>query len=412
MRSDTNTHECPAKTLTHSDQTGRAMTEFAFDADDPAFVDDPYPFYRRMRDEAPAYRHEPSGLWFISRFADVERAATDYEAFSSSRGNVVVDSPGRVGKTLGSMDPPRHDELRRVIQRSLAPSRIEAVLPSVREETKARLAAFSDSRTCDLVADMARPILFGALGRMLGLDAEGAEQATMLCAGLFHQDEGLLGPVLQPQEFQAVFDFLGEQLARRTREKGDDLFSVLLEAQANGAPLSDQEIVANLSTVLMAGNASIGHFFPNLMHALWLHPDQRRLVAGDPSRIMAAIDEAVRWDTSTQCFARHVAQDVEIGGKVIPAGSRALVFFASANRDERAIPEPDSFDIERKRVRHFGFGLGPHVCAGTQTARAMLREMLQLMLPALGDYDLDVANAERVKHVMVRGFINLPIDWN
>ncbi|WP_313802173.1 cytochrome P450 [Sphingobium sp.] len=387
------------------------MSSIGFDARDMDFVQNPYPFYRRLRDEAPAYHHEESGLWFISRFTDVERAATDHATFSSSRGNVVIDSPTRVGKTLGSMDPPRHDELRRIIQRSLAPARIEAILPFVREETRARLAAFADNRRCDLVADIGRPILFGALGRMLGLDAVGASKATELTAGLFHQDDGLLGSVLQPEDFQAIFAFLGEEMSKRTVEKGDDLISVLLEAQANGAPLNDQEIVANLSTVLMAGNASIGHFFPNLMHALWLHPDQRRLVREDPSRILAAIEESVRWDTSTQSFARHVMQDVEIAGQRIPAGSRALVLFASANRDERSIPEPDRFDIERKRVRHFGFGLGPHVCAGTQVARAMLREMLQVLLPVMGDFDLDTANAERVKHVMVRGFINLGVEW-
>lgn len=387
------------------------MSELNFDPADPAFVEDPYPFYRRLRDEAPAYHHEESGLWFITRYADVERATTDYHSFSSSRGNVVVDSPTRVGKTLGSMDPPRHDELRSIIQRSLAPARMEAALPDIREETRARLAAFSDARACDLINDIGRPVLFGALGRLLGLDSEAAERATALTAGLFHQDEGLLGAILQPEDFQAIAQFLADELAKRNVEKGEDLFSVLLAAKADGAPLSDQEITANLSTVLMAGNASIGHFFPNLMHALWFHPDQRRQVIEDPSRILATIDEAVRWDTSTQCFARQIMMDTEIAGQTIPADSRALIFYASANRDERVIPEPDRFNIDRKRLRHFGFGMGPHVCAGANVARAMLRAMMEVLLPALGDYDLDIANARRVQHIMVRGFIDLPMRW-
>lgn len=387
------------------------MPSLKIDLSDPAFIEDPYPVYRRLRDEAPAYQDQDSGLWFITRYADVERATSDYQSFSSAHGNVVVDSPTRVGKTLGSMDPPRHDELRRVIQRSLSPARTDFVLPSIREETRRRIDALSPKREGDLIEDIARPILFNALGRLLGLDQEASERATALIGGLFHQDEGMLGAILQPDEFQAIAQFLAEQLDLRSVDAGDDLFSVLLTAKKEGAPLSDAEIVANLSTVLMAGSASIGHFFPNLMHALWLHPDQRRQVLNDPSRISAAIHEAVRWDTSTQCFARHVTQDTDVSGTIIPANSRALVFYASANRDERALPDPDRFDIDRKRMRHFGFGMGPHVCAGSNAARAMMQVILQEILPILGDYELDISRAQRVRHVMVRGFVTLPIAW-
>jgi cytochrome P450 len=175
--------------------------------------------------------------------------------------------------------------------------------------------------------------------------------------------------------------------------------------------VSEIEIVANMTTVLMAGNASIGHFFPNLIHALWRHPEQRRRVSADPTLILAAIEEAVRWDTSTQCFARQTTTDVDIDGTIIPADSRVVVFFGSANRDERAIEQADRFNIDRKRVRHFGFGLGAHICAGAPLARAMLKVMLEQMLPVLGEYELDTANAKRVEHLMVRGFVNLPMSW-
>lgn len=387
------------------------MSGFTFDPANPAFVDDPYPFYRRLRDLAPAHQDPDSGLFFVTRYADVERASTDYATFSSARGNVVVDSPTRVGMTLGSTDPPRHDELRRVIQRSLSPSRTEASLPVLREATRRRLADLSEMRRCDLVGDIARPLLFGALGRLLGLDEAAAARATELTAGLFHQDDGMLGAILPPETFQAIAAFLTGELARRTASSSDDLFSVLLAAKQAGAPLGETEIVANLSTVLMAGNASIGHFFPNLVHALWRHPDQRRALRDDMGRIMAAIDEAVRWDTSTHCFARHVTHDVEVAGRTIPAGSRALLFYASANRDERVVPDPDRFDIGRRRMRHFGFGMGAHVCAGAAVARAMLRVILEEALPVLGDYELDVAAGQRVRHIMVRGFVHLPIAW-
>lgn len=382
-----------------------------FNPADPAFVADPYPTYRRLRDEAPVWQDPASGLWLITRYSGVERATVDYASFSSAKGNVVQDSPTRVGKTLGSIDPPRHDELRRIIQRGLGNARIEAMLPGIRAELAACMERLSDKRECDFIADISQPILFGALGRMLGLDADAAVQATELTKGLFHQDDGPMGSVLPAETFVEIARFLREQLDNRKEERGDDLISVLLNAKDDGAPLSDEEIVANVSTVLMAGNASIGHFFPNVMHALWCHPDQRRTLIEDPSRIPAAIDEAVRWDTSTQCFARQVAHEVEIDGTRIPADSRAIIFYASANRDERVIPDPDRFDIARPRVRHFGFGMGPHFCAGANAARLMLKEIMRELLPWLGDYELDTRNAKRVSHIMVRGFANLPVSW-
>src|SRR5260221_122866 len=281
---------------------------FRFDPHDPAFVRDPYPTYKEMRDGHPVYRMEETGFWLITRFDDVSRALADPATFSSSRGNSTVDTPVRVGKTLGTIDPPRHDDLR-----------------------------------------------------------------------------------------------------KRQNSRGDDLFSVLIAAREQGANLSEEEIVANMMTVLLAGGASINHFFSNLMYALWLHPESRKAVREDLGLIDAAVEEGVRWDTSTQCFARHLTAEVTVAGVALPAQSRAILFYGSANRDERAIADANRFDIRRPRVRHFGWGSGPHFCFGAPTAKAMLRTILQEALPALGDYELDMDKAVRVNHTMVRGFKTLPV---
>lgn len=220
-----------------------------------------------------------------------------------------------------------------------------------------------------------------------------------------------MGPTLKPERMQAVFALLGGQLERRRTERGDDLFSVLLEEREKGAPFSDDELLGNMSTVLLAGNASIGHYFSNLIYALWRHPDQRRALRDDLSKLPAAIEEGVRWDTSTQAFARQTTQEIALNGVTIPADRRMVVFYAAANRDERAIERPELFDIERPKPRHFGWGSGPHICLGAQTARAMLRTILGVLLPALGDYELDITQSERIAHVMVRGFYRLPIRW-
>ena len=384
---------------------------FRFDPAHSSFVEDPYPVYKTLRDEHPAHFDEASGCWIVSRYQDVARILIDTKTYSSAKGNAIVDSPLRVGKTLGSMDPPRHDELRRVVMRGVTPQRIEAMLPTLRAHARHVLQNFAARRRCDVVADIGRPVLYGALGRMLGLDEEGADQAVDLAKGLFNAGLGPFGSPLTPEGFRAVFDFLNAQAIKRRSDRGDDVISLLISAKEAGAALADAEIVANMTTVLLAGNASIGHYFTNLIYALWLNPDQRKLIRTDPSKIEDAIEEGVRWDTSTQCFARQTTTTVEVSGVTIPADSRLIVLYASANRDERAIPDPDRFSVGRPKVRHFGFGSGPHICLGAQTARAMLRVILEEILPVLGDYDLDIAAAKRVPHVMVRGFSRLPMKW-
>ncbi|MBR0827197.1 cytochrome P450 [Bradyrhizobium manausense] len=383
----------------------------SFDLASDAFFDDPYPTYRQMRAEQPAYQCPKTNLWFVSRHRDVADALAKPDLFSSSAGNALSDSPLRVGKTLGSIDPPRHDELRRIIIRGVTPARIELVLPWIRAELARRLDVLSPHRQCDFVADISRPLLFGALGRMLGLGPGSARKASDLSERLFRGQAGPAGPALADEDRAEVVVLLTEELARRRLERDDDLFSVLIAAQAAGAPLGDAEIVANMMTVLLAGNASIGHFLPNLMHALWRHPGQRLRVMADLSLVDAAIEEAVRWDTSTQCFARTTSAPAEIAGVDIPPGARVALLYASANRDETAIGYAERFDLTRGKVRHFGFGFGPHICLGASATRAILRTILPSLLAALREFDIDIARAERVRHLMVRGFRSLPIIW-
>jgi cytochrome P450 len=384
---------------------------FRFDPESPAFIADPYPTYKTLRDEHPAYRDDKTGFYLVTRHQHVAWALSDYGTFSSSKGNVPVDSPLRVGKTLGSMDPPRHDELRRVVMRGVTRTRIDAMLPAIREQVRTILAQLSGRRECEFMADISRPILYGALGRMLGLGEESADRAAKLSSEVFHANAGALGPTSPPELMPGVFALLGEQLERRRTERGDDLFSILLGEQEKGSSMRDEEILGNMSTVLLAGNASVGHYFSNLIYTLWLHPDQRRKLIADLSRIDAAVEEGVRWDTSTHAFARQTTRDIEIDGATLPADSRLVLIYAAANRDERAIADPDRFDIDRPKTRHFGWGFGPHICVGAPTARAMLRTILLELLPVLGEYELDLDRSERVKHVMARGFYKLPIRW-
>lgn len=315
----------------------------------------------------------------------------------------------RVGRTLGSMDPPQHNILRPVIMRGFTARRIAVAVDELLEDAAARLENLPPKGSFDLVSDFSRPVLYASLGRMLGLEGAAAGTASGLLANLFKGADGPLGLPLPEEDMKSLFILLKDQLAFRRSNPSDDLFSVLIEAQSADERLTDDIILGNLSTVLLAGNASIGHFLPNIFHALYQYPDQAQRVREDPSLVPALIEEAVRWDTSTQCFARQVTSGVTLDGVAIPANSRLVLFYASASRDEDMIPNGEMFDLDRGKVQHFGFGAGVHHCLGALTAKRMLTPLLQDMLPRLGAFDLDLSRARRVKHVMARGFASLPM---
>ena len=337
------------------------LTAFRFDPAHPDFIEDPDRTYRTRGDEEPAYFDEKTNCWLVSRDEDVARILDETATFSSAKGNAIIDSPLRVGKTLGSMDPPRHDELRRVVMRGVTPARIEAMLPPLRDHVRRVLGELSGRRACDLVADIGRPILYGALGRMLGLDGAGADKAAELSKSLFHAGLGPTGSPLTPDGFRAVFEFLGEQVAKRSADRGDDIISVLLNAKDAGAPTSDQEIVANMTTVLLAGNASIGHYFTNLMYALCF-PDERELIGPQGSttrsgeRALGYIDAVFR---ATDDPRRTIA-DTSFRG--FAAGGPLCV---SQSRRARDL-EPD-ISVGRAKVRHTGSARGR--IFASQTAR-------------------------------------------
>jgi cytochrome P450 len=392
-----------------------APTGFRFEPSSTEYVDDPYPTYQVLRDHHPAYFLAEHGLWLITRHADVSAALTNPAVWSSSKGNVPVDAAVRVGRTLGTLDPPRHDELRSVINKGVSPARVRALLAETREHARQRAAAIARDRGGDVVGGFGRPILNRTLARLIGLDPEDAQRGAQLVETALDTTGGVIGTIGTPETSARIFNFLHEQVLRRedsvtAESNADDFLTVLIAARKRGAPLSNEEIAANMMTVLMAGSASVVHFFGNLMRALWLHPEQKRAVCADKALIDAAIEETVRWDTSTQCFARQVMSDVEVAGVAIPRGSRALVFLAAANRDERAFENADTFNIYRKRVRHLGFGAGPHQCLGSYTAWQVCRVLLEELLPVIGgDFEIDTANAVRTRYIMFRGFQTLPI---
>jgi cytochrome P450 len=372
--------------------------------------DDPYPVYKLLRDEFPAYFVEQRNLWVITRYADCLAAAQNPMTWSSASGNLIDDSPERAGRTLGTTDPPRHEELRRLVTKAFTPASVAKLEPLVRSTVLDLIHAFISEHVCDFTGQFSAPLTASIVGYLLGIPQEDHAQLRVWTEAIVQRDEGPANAGLAgTAAFKSLLDYIAALVKQRRREPQDDLISGLIAAEDAGARLSDQEIVTTSATMIGAAFESTNLMLGNALIALSLYPDQRTEVREQLSLIPGMIEEALRWDTSTQGFARTVTRDITIEETVIPAGSRAFIVFGAANRDERQFPDPDHFDIHRKIARHLGFGWGIHICLGAPLARLEMKVAFGELLPRLGDYTIDLAHAERSHGPQFRGYQVLPI---
>jgi cytochrome P450 len=374
--------------------------------------DDPYPVYKLLRDEFPAYFVEQRNLWVITRYADCLAAAQNPMTWSSASGNLIDDSPERAGRTLGTTDPPRHEELRRLVTKAFTPASVAKLEPLVRSTVLDLIHAFISEHVCDFTGQFSAPLTASIVGYLLGIPQEDHAQLRVWTEAIVQRDEGPANAGLAgTAAFKSLLDYIAALVKQRRREPQDDLISGLIAAEDAGARLSDQEIVTTSATTIGAAFESTNLMLGNALFALSLYPDQRTEVRAQPALIPGMIEEALRWDTSTQGFARTLTRDITIEETLIQAGSRAFIVFGAANRDERQFPDPDHFDIHRKIARHLGFGWGIHICLGAPLARLEMKVAFEELLPRLGDYTIDLAHAERSHGPQFRGYQVLPISF-
>lgn len=259
---------------------------FTFDPYSPAIHRDPFPLYKILRDEHPAYYSEAGGCWVLSRYHDVVAAVLDYETFSSAKGNIIDDSPARYGATLGTTDPPRHDELRKLVHAAFLSSNLERMAEPCRVSARTILERHRETGGLDLVDELATPVVTGALSRLLGFPAEDHRQIRRWVNDSIRRD-----PVTRrsPPEGDAARKALTEYtrriIADRRRAPGDDVISGLILARVDGASLADREVLMTSRTLLAAGVESTVSFFGNLALNLMVFDDARRRLIQDPARI-------------------------------------------------------------------------------------------------------------------------------
>jgi cytochrome P450 len=377
--------------------------------------EDPYPTYRRLRDEAPLYRNDERDFWALSRHADVMAAFRDSERFSNAQG-VSIDpaaSGPHAHRTMSflAMDPPQHGRMRGLVSRGFTPRRVAQMEDRIRQLTIEHLEPALEGGSFDFVADLAGKVPMDVISEMLGVPVADRAELRRLSDLLIHREEGVTD--VPPAGVAAALDlvvYYAELIAERRANPGDDLVSALCAAEVEGDRLTDDEITGFLFLMVVAGNETTTKLLAHAWYWGWRNPDEVAKPFADPGRIPDWAEETLRYDTSSQMLARVTTCDVELHGGTIPAGDRVLLLAGSANRDERAFPDPDRFDLDRDREAAgiASFGVGRHFCMGASLARLEARVVLEELVDRVAAYDIDEAGARRVHSVNVRGFATLP----
>ena len=385
-------------------------TPVVFDPYSYDIHEDPYPTYRRMRDEAPAYLDPERGHWALSRDADVRAALGDTETFSSRGGITLERRSEDVEPMLIELDPPRHTQLRSLVSRAFTPKRVADLEGPIRDLSRRLIAGFADRGTVDIIEEFSAKLPMAVVSAMIGVPDEDQDELRGWSDAMLHREPG--DERIQPEGIEGaaqLFAYFERLITQRREAGGDDLVSALVAAQEGEVALTHSEILGFCFLLLIAGNETTTKLLGNAIHWLAIFPAERAKLLADPSRIPAAVEEVLRFDTSTQGLARLLTRDVTMHDVTLPEGSKGLLLFGSANRDERRWPDPDVLDIDRNPAGHLAFGHGIHHCLGAPLARLETRVALEELLPLLGAYDVDTAASERVHSGNVRGFTRLPL---
>jgi len=374
------------------------------------FHDDPFPVYRRLRDEAPCYHDEELGFWALSRYDDVLGALHDPETYCSRFGITLEE--GNPLPMMLTTDPPEHTALRRMVSRAFTPRRIADLEPSIRSLSARYLDELHDRDSCDLIADYAALLPMDVISKLLGVPDGDQEQLRKWSDALLHRDEG--DKDVPPAGIEAayhLFKYFSAFVAdKRARPDGDDLAAALVATFAEGERLTEEQVVGFLFLLIIAGNETTTKLLGNCLLALQRFPVERDKVVTDARRIPDAIEEILRYEGSTQAMARTLTRDVELYDRAMPAGDQVLLLLGSGNRDERVWDRPDEYDIDRAwPTHHLAFGHGVHVCLGAALARLEMRVSLEAFLDRHPGYEIDETALVRVHSGNVRGYSSMPM---
>ena len=351
---------------------------FSFDPYSPAVDADPFPYYKRLRDEHPCFWSPEAQMWVLSRYADIVTAGQDWQTYSSASGNLMTELPGRAGATLGSSDPPKHDRLRGLIQHAFMRRNLMALEEPIREVARsvfAQLEGVLQFDFKDVSSQFTVKVLMAALGLPMGAEALVDEKEVRDNAVMMVQSDSRTR-TKGPEHIAAynwMQDYASKVIALRRREPRNDLISHFALAEIDGDRLDDREVLLTTTTLIMAGVESLGGFMMMFAYNLATFDESRKAVVERPELLPDAIEESLRYNTSAQRFRRRLMKDVTLHGQTMKEGDFVCLAYGSGNRDERQFANPDLYDIHRKPRGHLGFGGGVHACLGTAIARLAVK---------------------------------------
>jgi cytochrome P450 len=381
------------------------VDDLSYDPWDRTLFRDPYPTFRRMREEAPAYYNAEHDFWAFTRYDDVKEAAGDWQTWSSSKGAIIE---------LIKADPPVHDLHRGLLAKVFTPRRVKELEPQIRDYCRSILGPLRGESRIDLVQQFGAVMPMKVIGMLLGIPEKDHEAVRE------HVDGNLLFGEDGKLDFESRDNVMGgtelyeEYIDWRAKNPSDDLMTELLNAQFTDEKgvrrtLTREEVLTYVSVLAGAGNETTTKLIGWMGLLLAKHPDQRAQVVADRNLVTQTVMETLRYEPPGPALARYLTRDIERHGQQIPAGSVALLIMASANRDERKYPNGDDFDIHRKDVDLLTFGYGVHFCLGQNLAKLEGRVALEEILDHFPEWDVDESGAELQASATVRGWDKLPI---
>jgi len=352
----------------------------------------PHEMFRKLRSECPVHRTseilefpEEDGFWSVTKADHVHEVSMDWRTYSSATGVTALTNAVMpvelVSAMFIGMDPPKHDRLKALFQRGFTPKRIAEHEDEIRQITVEVLDRLGARETCDLVEDVAQPVVSRVIGSFMGIPPEDDVVWARLMNNALGAGDRAPGteaaPLIMQEDVPEIFRRCQALIAERRENPTDDLTSVLVHAEVDGESLEEHEIVMGFFLLMAAGNDSTKATYASGMLALIENPDERRRVLDDPSLIPSAVEESLRMFPAFAHFRRTATRDTELGGQTIREGEKVVMWYVSSNRDEDRFEDPDRFDVTRT-TDHQAFGAGGrHFCLGAALARLELRILFE-----------------------------------
>jgi cytochrome P450 len=395
--------------------TGASAIELYYDPFDFEIDNDPYPVWRRLRDEAPLYYNEKFDFFALSRHVDVAPALNNWQTFRSGRGTTADIMLSGIEIPPGIIlweDPPLHDLHRRLLSRVFTPRRMESVEGLARQYCVRALDPHVGAGRFDFIADLGAQMPMRVIGYLVGIPEADQEMIRSRTDNLLTLKDGKLATV-EATTFEQSYQIFADYIDWRADHPSDDLMTELLNAEVDEPDgtrrhLTRTEVLSYTSTVAGAGNETTTRLIGFIGQLLSDHPDQRREIVADRSLIPQAVEEVLRYEAPSPVQARYVAHDVEYYGQTVPEGSIMLLLNGSANRDQRHFADGERFDIHHTGS-HLSFGHGLHFCLGAALARMEARVALEEVLKRWPDWQVDYDSAVRAHTASVRGWARLPV---